>query len=178
MLTKTKQLVDLNGDSTNFRIQFNISSKDNKPFEMAIVDQTTLDNNPNIEYIQVNEGQRSGQFEETSNVYQNYFLVLKAQQPCEVIVEINKEELPRTQIEVPPQLSAPTKEDGFNWVKILLVVGVLATIATALYWYSKKEEGNPQPRQRLFSPPQPSPVKPSPSPVTNPLLQRLKSLNL
>ena len=170
-LNKTKQLVDLNGDSINFRINFSVVSKNNQPFEMAIVDQTTLDNNPNIQYIQVTDGRNSGQFEETSNVYQNYFLVLKSPQPCEVVVEINKEDLPKTQIEL-PQLPPATKEDGFNWVKILLIVGVIATIAIVMYWYSKKAPVEVP----MYSPPIRSPS--SPAQTENPLLQRLKNLNL
>lgn len=173
-LNKTKQLIDLNGDSTNFRIKFTVRSKNNQPFDLTVVDQTTLDNNPSLQYEKATNGQRSGEIMEDKNIYQNYFLVLRADEPCQVLVDITKEELPKTQPPLPLPSSPNPKEDGFNWVKILLVVGVIAVIGSTLYWYSKREE-EPIFDGKLFSPPRASPELSVPA---NPLLQKLKSLNL
>ena len=94
-LSKIKQLIDLNGDSTNFDIQFRVKEKNNKPFDILVVDQTTLDNSPDLQYKKAN-GQMSGSMIQDKNVYQNYFIVLKADEPCECDVEIIKKELPKT----------------------------------------------------------------------------------
>jgi hypothetical protein len=74
LLNKVKQLIDLNGDSVNFRIKFAVKSKNGEPFELTVADQTTLDNN-NLVYEKVTNGQRSGEVFQDKNVYQNFFLV-------------------------------------------------------------------------------------------------------
>ena len=43
------QLIDLNGDSINFELSFDIQSvNNNEQFEILVVDQNTLDNNENF----------------------------------------------------------------------------------------------------------------------------------
>jgi hypothetical protein len=58
-----------------------------------VVDQSTLDNNPNLEFKRANEGSMSGNIISDKNIYQNYFLCLKSETPCEVDVTIDKKEI-------------------------------------------------------------------------------------
>ena len=44
--TPRQQLVDLNGDTTNFDLTFNAASSDGSDFDVVVVDQATLDSNP------------------------------------------------------------------------------------------------------------------------------------
>jgi hypothetical protein len=160
---KIKQLVDLNGDSINFDISFRVTSRNKEHFELLVVDQTTLDNNPNLEYKKVVEGTISGNILQDKNIYQNYFLILKAENPCECDVEIIKKELPKT-AQPPPTPSSVIQsgtssgtssasssgatpvlkkldddKPGFSWMKILLIVGALVALGIGFYLYSKKE---------------------------------------
>ena len=96
-LSKIKQLIDLNDASVNFDVWFRATSKNGAPFDILVVDQTTLDNSPELPYKKANNGQMEGSMIQDKNVFQNYFIVLKADQPCECEVEIIKKELPRTQ---------------------------------------------------------------------------------
>jgi hypothetical protein len=144
---KVKQLIDLNGDSVNFNTTFKVTSHNNQPFDLVVVDQTHLDNTQNLEYKNVDNGHISGSVKQDKNVYQNYFLVLKADNPCECDVEINKEDLVPTpqQVEKPVQLqqTPPKKDDGYNWVKIFLVLGGLVCVGLIIYWlYRKKNSSN------------------------------------
>lgn len=156
-LSKIKQLIDLNGDSTNFDIQFKVTSTDNAPFDIIVVDQTTLDNSPELEYKKVN-GQISGSMVQDKNVYQNHFIVLKADNPCQCDVEIIKKELPKTKTaeEYPEQNGIPQIPDTSqqpmrvhqslqsqtNW-KMWAIVAVLVVGAVVLYmvWSSDKKKG-------------------------------------
>lgn len=92
-LTKTQQLVDLNGDITNFDLNFNVLSKNNLPFYMLVVDQNTLDNNANLDYKNI-EKTISGNIISDKNLYQNYFLCLKSEQGAEVQVTVEIKEIP------------------------------------------------------------------------------------
>jgi len=57
-LGKIKQLIDLNGDSTNFNLNFKVTAMDSsQPFNILVVDQTTLDNTPELNYKEVTKGQ-------------------------------------------------------------------------------------------------------------------------
>lgn len=181
-LSKVRQLIDLNGDSTNFEINFKIATKNKEPFDMLIADQTTLDNNPNLDYKNASNGEISGTVVQDKNIYQNYFLVLKSNSPCECVVEIAKKELPKSvPIQAPPVLSKK-EESSFPWLLVILLIG-----GGVLLWYffmRKKEEvvvasfSSPNiskhnsppnsPPHRMQLPPQPQ----------NPLLHRLKKLNI
>lgn len=132
-----KQLIDLNKDSTNFDITFSVQSKDRSPFYLLVADQTTLDNNPNLEYKYAKDGVMSGNIIQDKNVYQNFFLVLKADKPCDCDVEIVKKDLPRTMPPVPQESVKPAQK--INWVKVIFVVIVIAGGAFLLYWFLKKD---------------------------------------
>jgi hypothetical protein len=90
-ITNVKKLIDLNEDTTNFDITFRVSSKNKESFDLLVVDQTTLDNVPNLEYKKVSDGEITGTVRNDSNEYQNYFLILKADKPCECEVQIDKQ---------------------------------------------------------------------------------------
>lgn len=163
-VSNVKQLIDLNGDSTNFDIKFRVSSHNHEPFDILVVDQTTLDNNPNLQYKKADKGEISGDLKHENNVYQNYFLILRADNPCNCDVEITKKELPKAQKPVPQQppvqpqqnhraLPGPPKSDGFNWMKILLVVGVVTAGGILFYWLSKKKENDDTKVAGVASPP-------------------------
>jgi hypothetical protein len=165
---KVKQLIDLNGDSVNFEIAFTVVSKNGEPFDIVVVDQENLDNTPELKYKHVSTGSISGRFRYDKNVYQNHFLILKAENPCECQVDIQKIELPpQLPQELPqeqPQEQQPqppdekpqtiekfnTKEkDGFQWIKIILVLGFIVSVCFILYWLSSKKEKQP----KLYTPP-------------------------
>ena len=98
--------MDLNGDSKNFDLTFTCTSKDGAPFEVLVVDQATLDSTPTLQYKKAN-GTISGNIVADKNVYQNYFLVLKADKPCEVTVKTIKKDI---QPKVPPQNQRPVMQ--------------------------------------------------------------------
>lgn len=141
---KIKQLIDLNGESTNFDAQFRIVSKNNEPFDILVVDQTTLDNNPNLEYKKADKGEISGKILHDKNVFQNYFIILKADQPCECEVEIIKKELPKTPV-IPVQKSTIQNKSNntFSWVNIFIVIGIIAIIGVIYMYYQKSKKSSP-----------------------------------
>jgi hypothetical protein len=169
-VSKVKQLIDLNGDSVNFEIGFTVASKNGEPFDIIVVDQENLDNTPDLKYKHVSNGSISGRFRYDKNVYQNHFLILKAENPCECQVDIQKTELPlqppTEPQKTPPQQSAPPQpneqyekpqiiekfkkeKDGFQWIKIILVLGFIVAVCFILYWLSCKKEKQPD----LYTPP-------------------------
>jgi hypothetical protein len=106
-----KQLIDLNGDSVNFELSFRAVSSGNAPFDVLVVDQETLDSNPDLPYKNADTGTISGSIVSDKNVHQNYFLILKSDKPCQVTCDINIKEIPPA-----PPLHAPqtiTKNDGY-----------------------------------------------------------------
>lgn len=207
-ITKIKQLIDLNGDSVNFDINFRVYTRDKRPFEMTIVDQATLDNNTSIEYQKVVDGDINGQIIEDKNVYKNYFIVLKAEQPCVCFVEIHKKELPvnnnmntnvNTNVKTPMIPKPPIKvKKSFPWLSLFTVIA-LAGLSYYLYKYFTKnnnvDEINnqqvvPQPvLSQQVVPPQPvfspiaSPIQTprfarSSSPEQNNIIDRLRNLSM
>lgn len=93
-LSSIKQMVDINQDIKNFKAFFSLVSTDLKPFEAVIVSQSSLDTDEHLPFQQVDNGQFSGEIISDKNVYQNYFLVMRAIEPVPVELELIFEKLP------------------------------------------------------------------------------------
>ena len=91
-LSSVKQLIDLNGNSTNVDITFTAKSLDNSDFYALVVDQITLDSGVPLEF-KLAKGSISANIISDNNVYQNHFLCLKSDKPCQVEVVIDKKEI-------------------------------------------------------------------------------------
>ena len=149
---KTKRLIDLNKSYTNFKLTFNVVSENQDEFFLAVVDQKTLDEvaDSDIEYKMVN-GYLSGSVVSDKNIYQNYFLILKSENPMSVTVQIDIEELPKTI----QQRAAPNQQkfnkiipgmkssgwfDSLTTSQIIVIVGVVGVLVFLYFKYGKKEE--------------------------------------
>ena len=148
-LTKGKQLLDLNGGSINFDITFSAKSLDNSPFDAIVVDQSTLDNNTNLDFQRANEGIISANIVADKNVYENYYLCLKADKPCQVEVVIDKKEIkanvpPSNSLasqSLKPPLKPPTKQDKTNWLFIGIII-IIILGGFYYYYYIYKKNNN------------------------------------
>jgi len=186
---KVKQLIDLNGDSVNFEIAFTVASKNGEPFDIMVVDQENLDNTQDLKYKNVSDGSISGRFRYDKNVYQNHFLILKAENPCECQVNIQKTELPiqppqQQQIQQGEQYEKPQvvekfkkEKDGFHWIKIILILGFIVSICFILYWLSSRKEKQadnnlytPPAQKFKISQPQTLQITPQPPPLSEKIL--------
>jgi len=162
-----KQLIDINGDVTNFKADFTVSSLNGDNFFIVVSDQNSLDNGEELKYQTSQSGSLSGSIINDKNVYQNYYLVLKAERPIEVNINIDFQELPPQDLNYDPQSisenmpsigltgqSNPTPQrephrrqeilntSTVNW-KIILIVSVLALGGYFLYkFYSEKNREN------------------------------------
>jgi hypothetical protein len=185
-ITKTKKLIDLNGEMTNFDITFKVTSKDNKPYDLLVVDQATLDSeNSPLQYKRV-QGEISGNVTSDKNAFQNYYLILKADEPCECEIEIIKKELAISVPEPPPELLKapvplpPVRKDT-NWGKVAIVFGCVVGIGIVFYILTRKDEGknsNVEVEPTRIVPEIPMPTTTILAPPENPLLTRLKNLNI
>jgi hypothetical protein len=144
ILSKVKQLIDLNGDSINFDISFTVNCQDDTPFKLLVVDQTTLDNSEELEYKE-QTNTISGNIIADKNVYQNYFLILKAEKECKVDVEITKKELPITptaENETIENKQLQQQENSIDWKKIMLIAVSVCILLLLWYLYNKKSSQN------------------------------------
>jgi len=190
-VNKRRQLVDLNGDSKNFDLTFTCTSKDDTPFDVLVVDQTTLDSTPTLQYKKAN-GTISGNIVADKDVYQNYFLVLKADKPCQVTVNTVKKDISpnlapmgNTQpsfAQRPPALKPPTRLNKSNWKIIAVVAVVLGGGALLYYLYNQKKNTKVEgPSSLPLSPATSVASNPAPSPspaLRTSLLDRLKTLDM
>jgi hypothetical protein len=78
-ITKRHQLIDLNGENVNFKLEFMVKSvKENHEFNAIVLTQEQLDS-VDLNKIEMKEAKNkiSGNITANNNKYQNYFLVLK-----------------------------------------------------------------------------------------------------
>jgi hypothetical protein len=164
-LGEQRQLIELNSDlkEPNFDLTFKVTATKGESFDIVVVDQKTLDTNPNLNFKRVN-GTISGNIIADQNIEQSYLLCLKAPEPCEVNITTNIKPLPYNtsigseqhsinqdrQIPVPTQkihpeaihrfANAHTKKHSFMTLKnIALVLVVLGAGWFVWSSFSKKK---------------------------------------
>lgn len=150
-IDKHKQLIPLNGATVNFSCFFEVKSKDNKPFQIAIVEQGEI--KPK-EYKLVDNGQINGKFESDGQL-KTYFMVLKAQQPCDCDVQIivkPKEPFKESSSPIQPQNSfnqqemnsevVVATEESYFQMKYILGISAAVIIVYLLYRYRKSIFGS------------------------------------
>ena len=96
-LSKIKQLIDLNGDLVNFDLTFSVKSTDGSNFEALVVTQEQIDSGEPLEYKKA-DGSISGSIVADKDLYQNYFLLLKSDNPVECEVKIDVNNVPQEQV--------------------------------------------------------------------------------
>lgn len=166
-ISNTKKLIDINDDVTNFEAE--IIVRGTSDFLLNILSQTELDNAPKIEYKKI-KGIYRDFISNRNNIYQNYFLILKSDQPQDVEVIIKFKELPKIkqvqQEEDIPTPERPTIEStnesvpimlpeqvvqqipqqeiessGFNWRLIFFIaIGSIVLFLVYKYVYKNKKE--------------------------------------
>ena len=160
-IDKHKQLIPLNGSTVNFSCFFEVKSKDKKPFNITIVEQGEI--KPK-QYKLVDDGYINGQIESDGQL-KSYFLVLKAQQPCECDVRVvvkPKEANNKTQNNgsssqpppsspvqppihnhIPPHPHTPhpnmviQKEESYFQMKYIIGISIALIVVYLLYRYRK-----------------------------------------
>lgn len=93
-INKIKTLVDLNQDLVNFSLRFSVTSENKQPFQMAIVDDTTMNTTDTIPYQDIKTGYISGELTWKRNVKQTYYMVLIANAKTDVVVDLTIDQLP------------------------------------------------------------------------------------
>jgi len=195
---KLQQLIDLNQDLTNFKAEFKVSSKTDKPFRMLITNQSQLDD-PSVNNLEFKEvkGSIGGNVIADKNIFQNYFVVLKSDDDHEVDLEINLEPLPDNIPQAPPQqdpsqqrplqqqssdiITPPQtqpqpqknflKSKYFIWVLVgLAVLALLYLMYTSYFNSSSEKEGHsPSPSRSIQSINNSPHHTPKPSPMNTPV---------
>ena len=93
-ISKKMILIDLNQNIINFECNLIVKSN-NKPFQAVVVTQEQLDSQDFIiEYQNVVNGIIDANIENKSNIYNNYCLLLKSENECEVDINISIQPLP------------------------------------------------------------------------------------
>jgi len=154
-----KQLIDLNGASINFDLSFSATSSENSDFHALVVDQNTLDKVPHdsLEFKLAN-GYISGNIVSDKNVYQNHFLCLKSDKPCQIEVVINKKEIqpklqPQLKTTAPQPLKSIAKPSSTNWKLIFIVIVIIIGGGLCYYMYiNKKKQQKPQGIENTMTP--------------------------
>ena len=72
-----KQLIELNGNKTNFDLSFTVKSENDEPFKALVISETDLNSGNQINYQDVKDGYITGNIKNDKGVFQSYFLLLK-----------------------------------------------------------------------------------------------------
>ena len=166
-----KKLIDLNGTSTNFELNFRVSNTEGKKFYLVVVDQTTLDGESPLDYKEVT-GSLSGNIVADKNVYQNYFLILKADEEIDVNVELEFKEIEKY-TPPPPAPIVEKEEKQINWTKILICIVLVSSICAVVYWLYFRNKTNSDDEVPLSKPRQFDTTPPWKSKFNNPPNQQL-----
>jgi len=188
-LSTRHQLVDLNKNLVNFKLDFQVISSENKDFYTIILNQNEIDSYEHMDMIDMKKapGKISGTIIADNNEYKNYFIILKSDEPHKVEVITTIEEIPPKEEE--PELLMNSKsieeEGGVEppfyktkgcWILILLI-GLLVIYYFKSSIFKKKDTNlqiNVNPKTVPIAPTSSAP--PVPATVQTPPLENLKPL--
>lgn len=140
-LSGTKTLVDLNGDTVNFAVQFSVvAPNEDAKFKIAIVDQDILDSDLPLEYKDVT-GNISGIVSENKNAFKNYYMILKADEEVTVEVELTTTHLKYTPPPPIVQKHAPPQKAESSQLKNIVLILIVVGGACLLYYMYRKRMG-------------------------------------
>lgn len=132
-LSSRHQLVDLNKNLVNFKLDFQVVSPENKEFETIILNQNEIDSYENMDMMKMKKapGKISGSIIADNNQYKNYFIILKSDEPHTVEVVTTIEEIPPKEEEdsdlllntksIENEIQVPFYKTRGCWVLILLI---------------------------------------------------------
>lgn len=130
-LTKVRQLLDINKDMINFHCKYTVKSTENNPFQVGVVSQSQLDNDEQVDFKMVEHNYLSEEVTFDKNIYQNFFLCLKAPLPTNVEVTLELEELPNFVDNTSPQ--TVDDSESISYKKIIVMVLLVALLLFLLY---------------------------------------------
>lgn len=150
---KIKKLIDLNKDYVNFKVEFTVISENKTPFYMIVVDQENLDSGDLLDYKYVDTGIISGSLQNDQNIYQNYFICLKSDEPCTCYVNIQLTKLEETFItpeqaglvegdkQIPPSTDSRdcTTIVGFCYKYKIIIALLIIVVFGLLYYYMSSD---------------------------------------
>jgi hypothetical protein len=116
-LSPIKQLIDLNGEKINFDLIFEVKTIDNSPFEALVVTQAILDSGEEINYKNVSEGIITGNIVADKGIYDNYFILLRANKEVDCEVNINIKDINQN-LETQKKVVLPIQHKKQNQVEI------------------------------------------------------------
>jgi hypothetical protein len=131
-----RNIISLNGNLQTFKTKF--TAKSNAEFMGLVADQSTIDSSDNLEYHKstlTNEGQWfGGEVEYTDVLPKQFYLVLIANEPTEVVVEITREKL---EPKLPPQIptepaQVPEQEKAKQGMNKWLLIGIILIIGLTI----------------------------------------------
>lgn len=157
--TPIKQLIALNGSLVNFDINFQVSSKDSSPFSMVITDQTTLNLGGELDYKYISNGVIRGNLVQDQNEYQEYFIVIKAEQETVIDIHITRNEIQpfsKTSTIHPKHLDAspesPKSLRTFNIIVGIVIAGIVGFLLYSRYSSPTPRVGGKKPSSSSESP--------------------------
>lgn len=142
---KRHQLVDLNRDNTNFRLHFQCtSSLPEQSFQLCVASQKDLDSMEmaNLPFKDV-IGTMSGNIVSDKNQYENYFVVLRSEEECEVTVEIDLEPMGLIEMEEPKEIEKAVNTP-LDWKKWVVWIFILALIICIFIYISRIQGLDPE----------------------------------
>jgi hypothetical protein len=139
---KRHQLIDLNRDNTNFRLHFQcVSNPPDQPYQLCVASQTDLDSMEisNLPFKDV-VGTMSGNIVADKNKYENYFIVLQADQECDVVVAVDLEPM---ELVNEPLVMEKEKVVAHDWKKWIIWLFVIIVVIGLFIYISKMNGKDP-----------------------------------
>ena len=137
-ISNIAQSIDLNGESVNFRIYLTIESEKKEPFYVSIVTEKQIEDDSKIDFKLVENGFLETEIIKNDNEYQNYILMIRAENPCKCLITIKKEDL---QPNNNPNKIPPDHQNENSISKRWIFLAIIALLCILAYFYFKSENG-------------------------------------
>lgn len=142
-------LIDLNKDLTNFKLSFECFSDPQMEFQICVTNQNELDSvqMSELNMKNVSGGSISGNIVADKNVYENYFLVLRANQDMEILVAVDLEPIEASSLStegqsVQNEQHNNTSSSVIDWKRIVMLVLLVVIFIVFIYYILRISGGH------------------------------------
>ena len=135
IVSQTPILIDVNNDLVNFKTTFSVTGMEDKPFRVASANQSVIDSQKidSLEYKLVPKA-ISGEVSSTDNIHQSHYLILAADSPTKVQVQVHAQALPTNTKVSSTKPTAEAETSGMDMTSCA-IIGILCIIV--LYYAFK-----------------------------------------
>lgn len=142
VISNSRELIPISSGLVNFQTDFNITSKEKKPFRAVIINQESLDNAGDITMKNVPKGVFAGRIVKNSGSKDDWYIAVESDEKVDASLSIQTVEVEEEGRVNEGKIESfePRKKKRMSLWIIVLIVGIIIAIGYVVYKFLLKKK--------------------------------------